>query len=301
VYRVAGADLLPGQEWTPVGQVDSVLGQVEYTLLDDDQLVHGALYTYFAVAFYGDGVQSDPSNLVTITAYNDSPALSDIADQTIVVNGTTGPLGFTITDEDPATVTVTGSSSNTTLVPDANIVVAGSGASRTVTVTPAAGQVGVTTITLTATDGGGYVGSTSFVVTVEALTYTFIGFGSPLAAAGTDEAPSDSGTFNHGRALALKWKLLLGGVAVTDLGSLRRLEAVPGTSANNPGCVANGEPALLLFDSRPTGNSTFRYDASSGQFLFNWDTAPADKSRCYRVRLLLSDDSAARVTIVRFR
>jgi hypothetical protein len=200
---------------------------------------------------------------VTITAFNDTPVLSAIADQTIFVNGTTGPLGFTVTDENPGAVTVTGTSSNTILVPHANIVVAGSGANRSVTVTPAPNQIGVTTITLHATDGGGYVGSTSFVVTVEPLLYTFTGFGSPLATAGTDLAPSNSGTFNFGRALAVKWELRLNGSVVSDLGSLYRLEAVPGNSSGNTSCVPNGEPALLLFDSGPTGNSTFRFDVTS--------------------------------------
>ena len=51
-----------------------------------------------------------------------------------------------------ADLTVTGSSSNTALVPNANIVFGGSGANRTVTVTPAANQFGTATITVTVTD-----------------------------------------------------------------------------------------------------------------------------------------------------
>ena len=44
---------------------------------------------------------------------------------------------------------LTATSSNTTLVPEENIVITGSGASRSVTVTPAAGQRGICIITLT--------------------------------------------------------------------------------------------------------------------------------------------------------
>ena len=58
-------------------------------------------------------------------------------------------MSFTISDDDLATVAVSGSSSNTTLVPSANIVFGGSGADRTVTVTPAANQSGTATITVT--------------------------------------------------------------------------------------------------------------------------------------------------------
>lgn len=48
---------------------------------------------------------------------------------------------------------VTASSSNTTLVPNANISLGGSGANRTVRVTPTAGQTGTTVITLSLSDG----------------------------------------------------------------------------------------------------------------------------------------------------
>ena len=53
-------------------------------------------------------------------------------------------LRFTVGDVETAagSLTVSGTSSNTTLVPNANIVFGGSGANRTVTVTPAANQTG---------------------------------------------------------------------------------------------------------------------------------------------------------------
>jgi hypothetical protein len=65
--------------------------------------------------------------------------MSVIIDQTIDEDQTLGPLSFTISDpETPAANLVLGaSSSNTTLIPDANIVFGGEGANRTVTITPA--------------------------------------------------------------------------------------------------------------------------------------------------------------------
>ena len=106
-------------------------------LVDTGTLANGGATRYFSVAVYADGVQSDPSNLVTIIAVNDAPTIVAIPNQTIVVNTSAGPLNFTVGDEDPASVTVAASSSNTALVPTANIVFAGTGANRTVTVTPA--------------------------------------------------------------------------------------------------------------------------------------------------------------------
>jgi hypothetical protein len=101
------------------------------------------------------------------TGGNQPPTISNIADQTITQNGSTGSMGFTVGDgETPvANLTLTGSSSNTTLVPQANILFGGSGANRTVTVTPAANQTGMTTITVTVSDGT-LTASDTFVVTV---------------------------------------------------------------------------------------------------------------------------------------
>jgi len=66
-------------------------------------------------------------------------------------------------------LTVSASSSNPALVPNANIVVSGSGVSRTVTVTPAANQTGTATITVTGGDGVS-TASDTFVVTVNPVT-----------------------------------------------------------------------------------------------------------------------------------
>ncbi len=66
-------------------------------------------------------------------------------------------------------LTVTASSGNPTLVPNANIVVGGSGVSRTVTITPVANQTGTATITVTGRDGVS-TASDTFVVTVNPVT-----------------------------------------------------------------------------------------------------------------------------------
>ena len=102
LYRATGDTLLPNQERVLVGQVTSVLGQIEYSAIDDDELVDGAFYTYYAVAIYGDGVQSDPSNVITIVAEN-APASAgaddySTAEDTPLVVGAPGVLA---NDGDP--------------------------------------------------------------------------------------------------------------------------------------------------------------------------------------------------------
>jgi sulfatase modifying factor 1 len=76
-------------------------------------------------------------------------------------------LAFTVGDAQTAagSLSVSGSSSNTTLVPNANIVFGGSGANRTVTVTPASSQTGTATITVTVSDGS-LSASDTFLLTV---------------------------------------------------------------------------------------------------------------------------------------
>src|SRR5260370_34893723 len=79
-----------------------------------------------------------------------------------------GPINFTVGDvETPAaSLTVSGGSSNQTLMPDANIVLGGTGANRTVTLTPAAGQAGTAAVTLTGS-GGAVTGSGRFPFRLE--------------------------------------------------------------------------------------------------------------------------------------
>jgi len=105
---------------------------------------------------------------VTINPVNDAPTVSNIADKTVEKSANTGSISFTVGDLDSAadSLTVTGSSSNTTLVPDANIVFGGTGAERTVKVTPAAGKIGTATITVRVSDGSAQVSET-FVLTVQ--------------------------------------------------------------------------------------------------------------------------------------
>ncbi len=100
---------------------------------------------------------------------NTAPTISDIADQSTAQDTPKGPIGFTVGDAQtaPGSLVVTASSSNTALVPNGGIALGGSGAARTMTLTPAAGQAGSTTITVTVTDGA-LSAHDSFVLAVNA-------------------------------------------------------------------------------------------------------------------------------------
>jgi hypothetical protein len=109
---------------------------------------------------------------VTVNASNDPPTITGPADQAIAEDGSTGALSFSVADIDSATLTVTASSSNTTLIPNANVAISpasGAPGNRTLTVTPAAnGHGGPVTITLQVSDGS-LSASDTFSVTVTSV------------------------------------------------------------------------------------------------------------------------------------
>ena len=107
---------------------------------------------------------------VTVTSApvsNNPPTISDIADQSTPQSTTTAAISFTIGDTEtpPASLVLSRASSNPTLLPLSGIALAGSGALRTVTLTPAAGRAGSSTVTILVTDAGGLTARDSFVLT----------------------------------------------------------------------------------------------------------------------------------------
>jgi len=105
----------------------------------------------------------------TVTV-NQPPTIATLAAQSVNEDVVIGPLAVKVGDVDTAvaSLTLSGKSSNATLVPAANIVFGGSGANRTIKITPAANQSGTATITMTVSDGLQSTSST-FAVTVKAV------------------------------------------------------------------------------------------------------------------------------------
>jgi hypothetical protein len=88
---------------------------------------------------------------------DDAASLSAISAQSTTPNTATGAIAFTFNDPDGAVCTsarLSVSSTNTTLIPNANVVWAGTAPNCTATITPATDKTGTSTITITATDGG---------------------------------------------------------------------------------------------------------------------------------------------------
>ena len=95
---------------------------------------------------------------------------------------------------------MSGSSSNTTLVPTANIVFGGTGANRTVTVTPAADQSGSTTITVIVSDGVASASDTFTLTVTETAAAATAAAATATTAAATAEPGADArrpGRYDH--------------------------------------------------------------------------------------------------------
>ncbi|RTL13408.1 MAG: HYR domain-containing protein, partial [Flavobacteriaceae bacterium] len=100
---------------------------------------------------------------------NIPPTVTSINDFNSCFNQTTSAQSFTISDDTTpvANMTVTATSSNTSLVPNNQITITGTGATKDITVTPVSGQFGTTTITVVVEDQEGLSVSESFTVTID--------------------------------------------------------------------------------------------------------------------------------------
>jgi hypothetical protein len=126
------------------------------------------------------GKSNSTSFAVSVLPGNTPPFISGIPRTNTLVNVPTPPVPFTIGDaETPASsLSVSGTSANPALVPNANITFGGSGSNRTVTLTPAPGQTGVAPITVTVSDG---VNSTSAVFPVMVTSSPAVIFYEPFS------------------------------------------------------------------------------------------------------------------------
>ena len=116
-----------------------------------------------------DSADADVIQTVDIGAYEAHPTIEDIADQSTNEN-TVKNVPFNIGDDTGSLIaTVAATSSNTTLVPNANLVITGSGGSRNLQITPATNQSGTTTITITVTATNGRTATDTFDLTVNAV------------------------------------------------------------------------------------------------------------------------------------
>jgi CSLREA domain-containing protein len=207
-----------------------------------------------------DSADANITQTVDIGAFELHPSIEDIANQT-TSESTVKNVSFNIGDDTGTLITGAGgsvqaTSSNTTLVPNANLLITGSGGSRNLQITPVTNQNGTTTITVTVTATNGRTATDTFdlqvasvnnppagtdntVSTAEDNAYTFaaIDFGF------TD--PNDSPANN---LLAVKITTL------PSLGTLTNNNIAVNAGDSIP--VANINGGLLKFTPVTDGNGT---------------------------------------------
>jgi hypothetical protein len=169
-----GTAAAPGDYASQSGVLTFAPGATTQTIavpINVDTLVEGSETFFVNLSGAVNAGLADAQGQGTITD-NAVPTITAIPNQTLAFGAATGALPFTVGDVETAAafLIVTATSSNPTLVPVGNIGFGGGVANRTVTVTPAAAQVGTSAITLTVTDIGGASASTTFNVTVNQPT-----------------------------------------------------------------------------------------------------------------------------------
>ncbi len=117
-----------------------------------------------------NGIDLSPLKTLRIRVPSAAPTMSAIAAQSSAEDVPVGPINFTVNDTDTplASLVLTSSSSNNSLIDSAGIVFGGSGSSRTMLLTPKLDQFGSATIAINLTDGDEIVSQT-FVYTVTSV------------------------------------------------------------------------------------------------------------------------------------
>jgi hypothetical protein len=106
-----------------------------------------------------------PSNPV-----NQAPTIAAVADQSVDQDTVVGPISIAVGDQETAAamLTVTAGVNSGDVFPADGVVVSGTGATRTLTLTPFEAATGVATIALIVQDAEGASTTSSFKVTVNA-------------------------------------------------------------------------------------------------------------------------------------
>jgi hypothetical protein len=113
---------------------------------------------------------NDPDRMPPPAAANYAPTASAIADRASDQDTVVGPIDFSIADResDATLLTVTAVADGVSVVPADGITLGGSGAARTITLTPLESATGAVNVTLTVKDPDGAVALSAFQLTVNA-------------------------------------------------------------------------------------------------------------------------------------
>jgi uncharacterized repeat protein (TIGR03803 family) len=123
----------------------------------------------------------------------------------------------------------------------------------------------------TTSSGGTSGGGTVFQLTIS--PYTFLGFFQPV------DNPPTVNAVKNGATVPVKWKLQdRNGTLVTDVGAV-----APGwPKAQKISCATLTADPEDAIETTGTGKTSLRYDSTSRQFVYNWQT-PKQGNTCWRL------------------
>ena len=119
-----------------------------------------------------------------------APTVSAIPATDTVANGSSQPIGFSVSDESVGNLAISVSSDRPQLVPNDAIVVAGNGAQRTLVITPTVDMTGDAMISVVVRDAGGLGASSSFLLTVTAEQKSMQQFARDAFSSPEDDEPT---------------------------------------------------------------------------------------------------------------
>ena len=298
-YALTGSNLTANITVTaPTGYAVSTTQNGTYTptlnIMQTGGTVNQTIYVQFtptsAAAFNGNITNASTgatTQNVTVSGtgvtVNTAPTITANPTAQTITAGGTGTSTIAITDETPATVNLSGTSNNQTLVPNANIVFTGSGASRTLTVTPVPGQTGTAIITVTATDSGSLTGTATYTLTINAPTITVAPATLPNGVTGT--AYSQTITASGGAAnysFAVTAGSLPNNLTLASNGTLTGTPTVAGTfnftiTATDANGFTGSQAYSVTINSAPaftSANSTAFTVGTAGSFTVTTSGSP---------------------------
>jgi hypothetical protein len=145
--------------------------------------------------------------------------------------------------------------------------------------------VGTHTLKATATDNAGNTATKEITYTVK--PYTFNGFYQPVDMGGVYN------TVKGGSTVPLKFELFKGDTELTSTSYInqplrtQKIDCASGATLDDIELLA-------------TGGTSLRYDATGGQFIYNWKT-PTGAGTCYKVTVSATDGSSSITALFRLK
>ena len=238
----------------PVGAANPSFSAATSAATTATGLVAGS-YTFRLTVTDNQGATGFDDVVITVAlalVVNTAPTISTVANQTINEDAATAALAVMVGDAETAasSLTFTAVAADTTLLPGSGITLGGSGASRTVTLTPAADRNGSTVVTLTVGDGTTTT-SSSFTLTVTAVNDA-PRLGTSLATVTGEvgiavDVILPAGAFVDVDGDALTWVMSNLPAGLTFDPVSRRLSGTPTTAGGTTVLVTVRDPAGLPF------------------------------------------------------